>query len=78
MSTFMWGSKLELKVPVDSVEFTPYGKLFLETCDLIDRITEAGFVLTVDLVPDTPLAMGNYHHQTTLRLARHVYNGDRK
>lgn len=60
------------------VEITPYGQLFIDVHALLDRVIEAGFVLTVELVPDTPLAMGHYHHQPTLRLARHVYNKDRK
>lgn len=61
-----------------NIEFTPYGKLFLEVHDLLDRVTEAGFVLTVELVPDPPLAMGRYHHQATLRLARRVYSQEKK
>lgn len=38
--------------------------------DVTDRLREAGLVLTVEQTPLQPLAMGNYTHTISVRLAR--------
>jgi hypothetical protein len=42
---------------------------------LTDLAFEYGFVLTINTVPNQPLAMGNYDMQCELRIANDVYRG---
>lgn len=37
---------------------------------LVAQARECGLVLTVEIVPDKPLAMGNYHEVVSVRPAR--------
>lgn len=37
---------------------------------LVERAIDDGFVITVEQVPDKPLAMGNYHHHIEVREMR--------
>jgi 3-keto-L-gulonate-6-phosphate decarboxylase len=39
----------------------------------INTATEYNLVITVELVPNTPLAMGNYHMKVEVRPARGNY-----
>jgi hypothetical protein len=41
-----------------------------EAEDLIMRALQAGVILTIDLVPNTPLAMGNYTQRVDVRQAK--------
>lgn len=47
-------------------------KIVLNT--LIDKAEQQGLVITIDLVNETPLAMGNYKMVPDVRLARNLPN----
>lgn len=43
---------------------------------VVDEALSMGYVITVELVPDMPLAMGNYHSNVTVRKRREMASPD--
>jgi hypothetical protein len=43
---------------------------------LVERASSIGLVLTIETVPDKPLAMGNHHPLITIRAAKKLYRGE--
>lgn len=49
--------------------------LLLKAHELLVTADALGFVLTIETVPQQPLAMGNYHMMSSVREKRVIYNG---
>ena len=62
--------KNQLDLPVSQLEIE---KILDDAKSLIKSAVEAGFILTIETVPDYPLAMGNYGLNIELRRSRGNY-----